>query len=124
MAKDRMDVLELLREEMPDADLDLLCEGLWVLMEAEVTTKTEAGLGERSPVAHPGQGSWSNNPQERLNRRYGGAPTSWASSPTGLRSRGSSPRSSPSSTTSGRSPAAICALLSSTSAISTTWRHQ
>ena len=44
MAKDRMDVLELLRKEAPDADLDFLREGLRVLiqavMEAEAATKT------------------------------------------------------------------------------------
>lgn len=53
MAKDRMDVLELLRKEAPDADVDFLREGLRVLMqavmEAEVVSKTGAGLGERSP---------------------------------------------------------------------------
>ena len=53
MAKERMDVLELLRKETPDADLDFLHEGLRVLiqavMEAEVTSKTGASLGERSP---------------------------------------------------------------------------
>ena len=53
MAKDRMDVLELLRKEAPDAELDFLREGLRVLMqavmEAEVVSKTGAGLGERSP---------------------------------------------------------------------------
>ena len=43
---------------------------------------------------------------------------------TGLRSGGSSGRSSPSSTTNGRSPAATCPLLPSTSAISTAWRPQ
>ena len=52
MAKDRMDVLELLRKEAADADLDFLREGLRVLMqavmEAEVVRKTGAGLGERS----------------------------------------------------------------------------
>ena len=52
MAKDRMNVLDLLRKEAPDADFDLLREGLRVLiqavMEAEVATKTGAGLGERS----------------------------------------------------------------------------
>ena len=49
MAKDRMDVLELLRKEAPDADLDFLREGLRVLiqavMEAEVATKTGAKTG-------------------------------------------------------------------------------
>jgi putative transposase len=53
MAKDRMDVLELLRKEAPDADLDFLREGLRVLMqalmEAEVVGKTGAAFGERSP---------------------------------------------------------------------------
>ncbi len=52
MAKDRMDVLELLRKEAPDADFDFLREGLRVLiqavMEAEVPTKTGASFGERS----------------------------------------------------------------------------
>ena len=52
MAKDRMNVLELLRKEAPDADLDFLREGLRVLIqavtEAEVATKIGAGLGERS----------------------------------------------------------------------------
>ena len=51
--KDRMDVLELLREEAPEVDLDFLGEGLRVLIqavvEAEVTTGTRAGLGEGSP---------------------------------------------------------------------------
>ena len=47
-----LDVLELLRKEAPDADLDFLREGLRVLiqavMEAEVATKTGASFGERS----------------------------------------------------------------------------
>ena len=34
MAKDRMNVLELLRKEAPDADLDFLREGLRVLIQA------------------------------------------------------------------------------------------
>ena len=53
MAKDRMDVLDLLRKEAHDTDIDFLREGLRMLvqavMEAEVTSKTGAGLGERSP---------------------------------------------------------------------------
>ena len=53
MAKDRMDVLELLRKVASDADLDFLREGLRVLMqavmEAEVLSKTGAERGERSP---------------------------------------------------------------------------
>ena len=52
MVKDRMDVVELLRKEAPDADLDFLREGLRVLiqavMEAEVATKAGASFGERS----------------------------------------------------------------------------
>ena len=52
------------------------------------------------------------------------ASTWWASSRTRLRSGGSSGQSWPSSMMSGRSPAAICPLLPSTSAISTAWRHQ
>ena len=52
MAKDRMNVLELLRKEASDADLDFLREGLRVLiqavMEAEVGGMTGAGLGEPS----------------------------------------------------------------------------
>ena len=47
MAKERMDVLELLRKEAVDADLDFLREGLRVLMqavmEAEVERKTGRG---------------------------------------------------------------------------------
>ncbi len=53
MAKDRMDVLELLRKEAYDTDIGFLREGLRMfaqaVMEAEVTSKTGAGLGERSP---------------------------------------------------------------------------
>ena len=53
MAKDRMDVLELLRKVASDADLGFLREGLRVLMqpvmEAEVLSKTGAERGERSP---------------------------------------------------------------------------
>ncbi len=52
MAKDRMDVLELLREEAPDADFDFLREGLRVLiqavMEAEVATKTGSAALNRA----------------------------------------------------------------------------
>ena len=67
MTKDRMNVLELLRKEAPDADLDFLREGLRVLiqavMEAEVAIKTGAGLGERSP--------------ERITYRNGYRPRPW-----------------------------------------------
>ena len=67
MAKERMDVLELLRKGAADADLDFLREGLRVLMqavmEAEVERKTGAGLGERSP--------------ERLTHRNGYRPRPW-----------------------------------------------
>ena len=41
MAKDRMDVLELLRREAPPADLDFLREGLQVLIQAVM--EAEAG---------------------------------------------------------------------------------
>ena len=51
MAKDRMDVLGLLRKEASEADPDFPRAGLRVLiqavMEAEVDNKTGAGLGER-----------------------------------------------------------------------------
>ena len=57
-------------------------------------------------------------------RRYGDAPTWWASSRTGLRSGGSSAQSLQSSTTRDRSTAALCPLLPSTPAISTVWSHQ
>ncbi len=67
MAKEMMDVLELLRKEAADADLDFLREGLRVLMqavmEAEVVRKTGAGLGGRSP--------------ERLTHRNGYRPRPW-----------------------------------------------
>ena len=53
MAKDRMDVLELLRKQASEAALDFVREWLRVLiqvvMKAEVENKTRAGLGERSP---------------------------------------------------------------------------
>ena len=53
MARNRMDVLELLRKGAQDADVDFLREGLRVLvqavMEAEVAANTGAGHGERSP---------------------------------------------------------------------------
>ena len=57
MAKNRMDVLELLRKEAEEADIDFLREGLLVLvqavMEAEVAAKTGAERGERSPERMP-----------------------------------------------------------------------
>ena len=53
MAKDRMDVLELLRKQASETALDFVREWLRVLiqvvMKAEVKNKTRAGLGERSP---------------------------------------------------------------------------
>ena len=53
MAKDGMDMLELLGKEAPDADLDFLRDGLRVLVQAvmgaAVTTKPGASLGGRSP---------------------------------------------------------------------------
>ena len=53
MAPHSMDLLELLRKQASDADLDFLREGLRVLvqaiMEAEVMSKTGADYGQRSP---------------------------------------------------------------------------
>ena len=52
MARESMDLLELLRKRGADGDVDFLLEALGVvaqgLMEAEVTVKTGAGYGERS----------------------------------------------------------------------------
>ena len=67
MAKDRMDVVELLRKQAPDAEVDFLREALSVLvqglMEAEVVSKTGAAYGERSP--------------DRLTQRNGYRDRSW-----------------------------------------------
>lgn len=53
MAKDRMGVVEWLRKQAPDMEVDFLREALRVLvqelMEAEVVSKTGAAYGERSP---------------------------------------------------------------------------
>ena len=53
MAKDRMDLLELLRKRGMEGDVDLLREALQVLgegiMDAEVSSQVGAGHGERSP---------------------------------------------------------------------------
>ena len=53
MARDSMDILELLRKRGLDEDVDFLREALGVLvegiMDAEVSTRTGAGYGERSP---------------------------------------------------------------------------
>lgn len=53
MAEDRMAVLETVRKAMADGDVDFLREGVRALaqavMEAEVTTLTGAGHGERAP---------------------------------------------------------------------------
>ena len=52
MARDRMDVLELLRKQAPEADVDFLREAMGVLvqaiMEAEVAAQIGAERGERS----------------------------------------------------------------------------
>ena len=51
MARESMDILELLRKRGLNGDVDFLLEALGVvahgLMEAEVTTKTGAAYGER-----------------------------------------------------------------------------
>lgn len=53
MAKDSMDLVELVRKGAADTDLDFLREALMVLvhaiMEAEATEKTGASYGERTP---------------------------------------------------------------------------
>ena len=53
MARESMDILELLRKRGVNGDVDFLLEALGVvaqgLMEAEVTVKTGAAYGERSP---------------------------------------------------------------------------
>ena len=53
MAKDRMDVLELLRKRGVDGDVDFLREALRVLvdgiMDAEVSAQIGAEYGERTP---------------------------------------------------------------------------
>jgi len=66
MAKNRMDVLELLRKEAEEADIDFLREGLSVLvqavMEAEVAAKTGAERGERSPERMTHRNGYRNRP--------------------------------------------------------------
>ena len=53
MAKERIDVLELLRKRGMDGDVDFLREALRVqeggIMDAEVSAQTGAGHGERTP---------------------------------------------------------------------------
>ena len=53
MVKERMDLLELLRKGGMDGDVDFLREALRVLvegiMDAEVSSRTGAEYGERSP---------------------------------------------------------------------------
>ena len=53
MVKERMDLLELLRKRRVDGDVDFLREALRVLvegiMDAEVSSRTGAGYGERNP---------------------------------------------------------------------------
>ena len=50
MAKDRMDVLELLRKVASDADLDFLREGLRVLMQAVMEAESLATASELRPL--------------------------------------------------------------------------
>ena len=53
MARESMDLLELLRKRGMDGDVDFLREALGVLvdglMDAEASVKAGAGYGERSP---------------------------------------------------------------------------
>ena len=53
MVKERMDLLELMRKRGVDGDVDFLREALRVLveeiMEADVSSRTGAGYGERNP---------------------------------------------------------------------------
>ena len=53
MVKERMDLLELMRKGGVDGDVDFLREALRVLveeiMEADVSSRTGAGYGERNP---------------------------------------------------------------------------
>ena len=54
MAKERMDLLGLMRKRVEDGDMDFLREGLRVLtqgiMDAEVTTQIGADYGEHTPA--------------------------------------------------------------------------
>ena len=67
MVKERMDLLELLRKGGMDGDVDFLREALRVLVEgimnAEVSARTGAEYGERSP--------------ERVTQRNGYRPRAW-----------------------------------------------
>ena len=53
MVKERMDLLEPMRKRRVDGDVDFLREALRVLvegiMEADVSSRTGAGYGERNP---------------------------------------------------------------------------
>ena len=53
MVKERMDLLELMRKRGVDGDVDFVREALRVLveeiMEADVSSRTGAGYGERNP---------------------------------------------------------------------------
>ena len=53
MVKERMDLLELMRKRRVDGDVDFLREALRVLveeiMDADVSSRTGAGYGERNP---------------------------------------------------------------------------
>ncbi len=67
MARESVDVLELLRKQVEEGDLDFLREAVAALagavMDAEVTAQVGAGYGERS--------------EERTTRRNGYRPRRW-----------------------------------------------
>ena len=83
MVRESVNLLELLRKQASDGDLDFLREAVAVLadavMDAEVSAQIGAGYGERS--------------EERTTRRNGYR--AWLSKPGGSAARGSSPPSVP-----------------------------
>ncbi len=57
MARDSIDILELLHKRGMDGNMDFLCEAVTVLgngiMDGEASVKAGAGYGERSPDRSP-----------------------------------------------------------------------